>query len=47
MPGIVSAETGSHGDRSHLVHDGQVAVVDPQRDIDRVGDLARTPGKES
>jgi glyoxylase-like metal-dependent hydrolase (beta-lactamase superfamily II)/rhodanese-related sulfurtransferase len=31
------------GDRSYLVHDGRVAfVIDPQRDIDRVLDLART-----
>ena len=34
---IVSIETPSLGDRSYLVHDGEVAfVVDPQRDIDRV-----------
>ena len=34
---IVPIETPSLGDRSYLVHDGQVAfVVDPQRDIDRV-----------
>ena len=33
------------GDRSYLVHDGRVAfVIDPQRDIDRVLDLARTAG---
>jgi hydroxyacylglutathione hydrolase len=33
--------TSSLGDRSYLAHDGQVAVVvDPQRDIDRVLDLA-------
>lgn len=32
-------ETSSLGDRSYLVHDGEVAVVvDPQRDIDRVLD---------
>jgi glyoxylase-like metal-dependent hydrolase (beta-lactamase superfamily II)/rhodanese-related sulfurtransferase len=37
---IVSIETPSLGDRSYLVHDGEVAfVVDPQRDIDRVLDL--------
>ncbi len=37
---IVTVETPSLGDRSYLVHDGQVAVVvDPQRDIDRVTDL--------
>jgi glyoxylase-like metal-dependent hydrolase (beta-lactamase superfamily II)/rhodanese-related sulfurtransferase len=34
---IVSLETPSLGDRSYLVHDGQVAfVVDPQRDTDRM-----------
>ncbi|NYD40919.1 rhodanese-like domain-containing protein [Nocardioides panaciterrulae] len=34
---IVSLETPTLGDRSYLVHDGEVAfVVDPQRDIDRV-----------
>ncbi len=34
---VVTVETPSLGDRSYLVHDGEVAfVVDPQRDIDRV-----------
>jgi len=34
---IISVETPSLGDRSYLVHDGQVAfVVDPQRDTDRM-----------
>ena len=34
---VVPVETPTLGDRSYLVHDGQVAfVVDPQRDIDRV-----------
>ena len=34
-------ETTGLGDRSYLAHDGEVAVVvDPQRDIDRVLDLA-------
>ena len=38
---IVAIETPSLGDRSYLVHDGTLAaVVDPQRDIDRVLDLA-------
>ena len=33
------------GDRSYLVHDGKVAiVVDPQRDLDRVTDLADREG---
>lgn len=34
---IITIETPSLGDRSYLVHDGEVAfVIDPQRDIDRV-----------
>ena len=38
---ILPLETPTLGDRSYLVHDGEVAfVVDPQRDIDRVVDLA-------
>ena len=38
-------ETPSLGDRSYLVSDGSVAlVVDPQRDIDRVVDLAERLG---
>ncbi len=37
---IVAIETKSLGDRSYLVHDGEVGfVVDPQRDLDRVTDL--------
>ena len=33
---VVPLETPTLGDRSYLVHDGEVAfVVDPQRDIDR------------
>ncbi len=37
---VVPLETPTLGDRSYLVHDGEVAfVVDPQRDIDRVTDL--------
>jgi hydroxyacylglutathione hydrolase len=37
---IIAIETPSLGDRSYLVHDGEVAfVIDPQRDIDRVLDL--------
>ncbi|PFG38988.1 glyoxylase-like metal-dependent hydrolase (beta-lactamase superfamily II) [Georgenia soli] len=44
-PTIISIETPSLGDRSYLVHDGEVAfVVDPQRDIDRVLDLAARAG---
>ena len=42
---IVSLETPSLGDRSYLVHDGQVAfVVDPQRDTDRVLAAAEQAG---
>ena len=34
---MIPLETPALGDRSYLVHDGEVAfVVDPQRDIDRV-----------
>src|SRR5262245_11582782 len=45
MATIVSIDTPSLGDRSYLAHDGLVAmVVDPQRDIDRVLDLAREAG---
>jgi glyoxylase-like metal-dependent hydrolase (beta-lactamase superfamily II)/rhodanese-related sulfurtransferase len=34
---VVPLETPTLGDRSYLVHDGEVAfVVDPQRDIDRI-----------
>ncbi len=37
---IVAIETPTLGDRTYLVHDGEVAfVIDPQRDIDRVTDL--------
>ncbi len=42
---IRTLETPSLGDRSYLVHDGEVAfVVDPQRDIDRVLELASKEG---
>ena len=42
---IVPLETASLGDRSYLAHDGEVAfVVDPQRDTDRVLDLADEAG---
>jgi hydroxyacylglutathione hydrolase len=38
---VVAIETPALGDRSYLVHDGNVAlVIDPQRDIDRVLSLA-------
>ena len=37
---IVPIETPTLGDRSYLVHDGEVGfVIDPQRDIDRLLDL--------
>ena len=40
---IVTIETPTLGDRSYLVHNGDVAfVVDPQRDIDRVLDVAES-----
>jgi hydroxyacylglutathione hydrolase len=40
---VTTIETTSLGNRSYLVHDGDAAVViDPQRDIDRVLDAART-----
>ena len=39
---VLPIETPTLGDRSYLVHDGEVAfVVDPQRDIDRVLGAAR------
>ncbi|NUT33420.1 MAG: MBL fold metallo-hydrolase [Hamadaea sp.] len=42
---IIPIDTPSLGDRSYLAHDGHVAlVVDPQRDIDRVLDLADRAG---
>ena len=42
---IHTIETTSLGDRSYLAHDGATAlVVDPQRDIDRVLDLAARLG---
>ncbi len=42
---ILSIDTPALGDRSYLVTDGQLAlVIDPQRDIDRVLDLAAERG---
>ena len=42
---IVPIDTPTLGDRSYLIHDGRVAlVVDPQRDIDRVLELAGQAG---
>lgn len=45
MVKIIPIETPSLGDRSYLAHDGSVGfIVDPQRDIDRVLDLADDEG---
>ena len=45
MVTIIPIDTPTLGDRSYLAHDGQVAIViDPQRDIDRVLDLANIAG---
>jgi hydroxyacylglutathione hydrolase len=42
---VIPLETPTLGDRSYLVHDGEVAfVVDPQRDIDRVLALLEKQG---
>jgi hydroxyacylglutathione hydrolase len=42
---IVTIETPDLGDRSYLVHDGQMAlVIDPQRDIDRFVEKASSLG---
>ncbi|MDO8107719.1 MBL fold metallo-hydrolase [Isoptericola sp. b441] len=42
---ILTLATESLGDRSYLVHDGEVAfVVDPQRDVDRVLAMADEAG---
>jgi hydroxyacylglutathione hydrolase len=42
---VLPIETPTLGDRSYLAHDGETAlVVDPQRDIDRIGDLAADRG---
>jgi hydroxyacylglutathione hydrolase len=41
MVDVLPIETPSLGDRSYLAHDGDVGVViDPQRDVDRVSNLA-------
>lgn len=45
MAEVVTIETPGLGDRSYLVHDGQVAaVIDPQRDIDRILDVVGSVG---
>lgn len=42
---VRTLETPSLGDRTYVVHDGQVAlVVDPQRDIDRVLEVLEADG---
>ncbi|NHA69438.1 MBL fold metallo-hydrolase [Phycicoccus flavus] len=45
MVEIIPVETPSLGDRSYVAHDGEVAaVVDPQRDVDRVLELCEREG---
>ena len=45
MVTVVPIETPTLGDRTYLAHDGQVGlVVDPQRDIDRVLEVAAAAG---
>ncbi len=45
MINVITIETPSLGDRSYLISDGTVAVVvDPQRDTDRVTELAAERG---
>jgi glyoxylase-like metal-dependent hydrolase (beta-lactamase superfamily II)/rhodanese-related sulfurtransferase len=45
MAEVLPVETPTLGDRSYLVHDGEVAlVIDPQRDIDRITALAGAEG---
>jgi hydroxyacylglutathione hydrolase len=45
MPEVMTVETPSLGDRSYLVHDGDVGVViDPQRDIGRMLSAAQDAG---
>jgi len=42
---VLPVETPGLGDRTYLAHDGSVAlVVDPQRDHDRVTELADAAG---
>jgi glyoxylase-like metal-dependent hydrolase (beta-lactamase superfamily II) len=42
---VRTLETPSLGDRTYVVHDGEVAlVVDPQRDIDRVLEVLEADG---
>ena len=45
MTTVIPIDTPGLGDRTYLAHDGKVAlVVDPQRDYDRVLDVAREAG---
>jgi glyoxylase-like metal-dependent hydrolase (beta-lactamase superfamily II)/rhodanese-related sulfurtransferase len=45
VPHVVTIPTPQLGDRSYLLHDGRVAlVVDPQRDLPRVREVASTAG---
>ncbi len=42
---VINLDTPTLGDRSYIAHDGKVAVViDPQRDIDRVGEILEQEG---
>jgi glyoxylase-like metal-dependent hydrolase (beta-lactamase superfamily II)/rhodanese-related sulfurtransferase len=42
---VLPIDTPGLGDRSYLAHDGEVAlVVDPQRDVDRITELAASAG---
>ncbi len=42
---VITVETTSLGDRSYIVHDGEVGlVIDPQRDIDRIVAAAEDAG---
>lgn len=42
---VLTIETPSLGDRSYLVHDGEVGlVIDPQRDFDRILEVAEDEG---
>jgi glyoxylase-like metal-dependent hydrolase (beta-lactamase superfamily II)/rhodanese-related sulfurtransferase len=45
MVEVLPVDTPTLGDRSYLAHDGEVAlVIDPQRDIDRIGAVAADRG---
>ncbi|MGH3496028.1 MAG: rhodanese-like domain-containing protein [Nocardioidaceae bacterium] len=45
IPAVIVVETPTLGDRSYVVHAGSVAaVIDPQRDIDRILSVAQREG---